>query len=199
MSDDFILEVDEFFIKEFFGLIDENPGSMRNVTLDDLKIHLVKLKQALSSGKGQKSSIESSNDSNGYGYDSDDDSDEDKKTVLIIDDLGVITYQLNVIMQKYGFKTLVSQEIFDALEKFKNKRFDLVVMDLFIPTEREGLMLLNELQKLIKSHNLETKIIIITASNKKEHKKLCMERGVDIYIEKTGNWQEILCNQCLSL
>ncbi|UKI41521.1 MAG: hypothetical protein L6V95_00095 [Candidatus Melainabacteria bacterium] len=87
--------------------------------------------------------------------------------VLLIDDLGVITYQLEVLFKRIGFSPIVSKEIYDAIDKFKKNEIKIVIMDLFIPTEREGFILLDELIKIIKYNNLNTKIGIITASKKK--------------------------------
>ena len=41
-----------------------------------------------------------------------------------------------------------SQEIYDAVNKYKKRKYAYIVMDLFIPTDREGFMLLSELRKI---------------------------------------------------
>lgn len=113
-----------------------------------------------------------------------------KKTIFIIDDLGVITYQLETLFRSAGFDTVTSNEVFNAISKFKRIQCDFVLMDLFIPTEREGLILLEKIKKLINSSQRTIKIGIITASTKKEHKQICKIKGADFYFEKLDNWHE---------
>jgi CheY-like chemotaxis protein len=115
-----------------------------------------------------------------------------KKNILIIDDLGVITYQLSVMFEKMGYNTLQSKEIYDAIEKFKKQNFDLVIMDLFIPTEREGFILLEELKKTAQNKQKPTNIGVMSASGKKEHKQMCKIKGAEFYVEKIDDWQKEL-------
>ena len=68
-----------------------------------------------------------------------------EKAVLIVDDLGVITYQLGVMFRNLGYDVTIAKEIYYAITKYKKQMFKLVIMDLFIPTDREGFLLLDEL------------------------------------------------------
>jgi len=86
----------------------------------------------------------------------------------------------------------MSKEIYDAIEKFKKQKFDLVIMDLFIPTEREGFILLEELKKVAINKQIPVKIGIMSASGKKEHKQLCKMKGAEFYVEKLDDWQKEL-------
>ena len=108
--------------------------------------------------------------------------------------MGVITYQLKTIFENAGYDTITSNEVFDAIEKFKRMKCDLVLMDLFIPTEREGLILLEKLKRLIAITQKPIKIGIITASTKKEHKQICKIKGADFFFEKVNNWHENILN-----
>ena len=67
-------------------------------------------------------------------------------------------------------------------------------MDLFIPTEREGFILLTELQKLALASNTKTVIGVITASSRKEIEQQCKARGADFFLEKNNEWQAKLLN-----
>ncbi len=112
--------------------------------------------------------------------------------ILIIDDLGVITYQLGVVFKRAGFLSISSKEIYDAIDKFKRNYFDVVIMDLFIPTEREGFILLEELKKISQKRNDELAIGVMSASTRKEHKQLCQKKGAAFYVEKVDDWQRDL-------
>ena len=122
-----------------------------------------------------------------------------QKKVLIVDDLGVITFQLEMMFIKNNYEVTVSQEIYDAITKFKRDRFDLVIIDLFIPTEREGFLLLDELKKMSQMRKQNVKIGVITASTKKEHKIACHQKGASFYMEKSNNWQKELLDVCEKL
>lgn len=112
--------------------------------------------------------------------------------ILVVDDLGVITYQLKVLLSQFDLDIDCSQEIYDAVNKFKKRKYLYVVMDLFIPTEREGFILLTELKKLASSYGVETTIGVITASPRKEIEAQCRSRGADFFLEKNNDWQSQL-------
>lgn len=124
---------------------------------------------------------------------------EATKQILIVDDLGVITFQLETMFAKNNYEVTVSQEIYDAISKFRRNNFDIVIIDLFIPTEREGFLLLDELKKMAQLKKQDVKIGVITASAKKEHKITCRQKGVAFYMEKSNNWQKDLIEICRTL
>ena len=62
-------------------------------------------------------------------------------------------------------------------------------MDLFIPTEREGFILLTELKKLASMSGNKIVIGVITASPRKEIEQQCRARGADFFLEKNNDWQ----------
>ena len=123
-----------------------------------------------------------------------DESDEDSKNpaILVVDDLGVITYQLKVLLSQFEYDIDCSQEIYDAVSKFKKRKYRYVVMDLFIPTEREGFILLTELKKMAAASGVKTVIGVITASPRKEIEQQCKNRGADFFLEKNNDWQSSL-------
>ena len=114
--------------------------------------------------------------------------------ILVIDDLGVITYQLKVLLSQFDLDIDCSQEIYDAVNKFKKRKYLYVVMDLFIPTEREGFILLTELKKMAAMTGTKTIVGVITASPRKEIEQQCRARGADFFLEKNNDWQNQLIN-----
>ncbi|NLF84309.1 MAG: response regulator [Candidatus Gastranaerophilales bacterium] len=115
---------------------------------------------------------------------------ENIKKVLIIDDLGIVTVQLEALCKKLGFAATTSKELYDAIEKYKAQDFGYVVADLFIPTEREGFMLVDEIKKISLLCKLNTKIIVMSASGKPEHRDKCLARGANHFVEKAPGWQD---------
>ena len=115
--------------------------------------------------------------------------------ILVVDDLGVITYQLKVLLSQFELDIDCSQEIYDAVNKYKKRKYEYVIMDLFIPTEREGFILLTELKKLAAMNDVKIVIGVITASPRKEIEQQCRARGADFFLEKNNDWQNQLMNQ----
>ncbi|MBQ3311188.1 response regulator [bacterium] len=187
------IKLDKDFLTRFFQVTNTEISDDTEINLSLLKSNLVKIEdlynkfQTLKKIVGDKinpekaKELETGTDSRSIGP---------RKTIFIIDDLGVITYQLKTIFEQAGYDTITSNEVFDAIEKFKRMKCDLVLMDLFIPTEREGLILLEKLKRLITITQRPIKIGIITASTKKEHKQICKIKGADFYFEKVNNWHD---------
>lgn len=114
------------------------------------------------------------------------------KSILVIDDIGVVTYQLKVLLQNLGYNVKVAKDIFNGINSFIHSTFAYVVMDLFVSTEQEGYTLLNETKKIITQNNLSTKIIVITASSRAENRVRCINGGADYFIKKDVGWQDKL-------
>ena len=84
----------------------------------------------------------------------------------------------------------VAKDIYTAINCFVKSRYAFVIMDLFVSTEQEGYTLLHETKKIITKSNMDTKIIVITASAKAENKIKCLNGGADYFIKKDAGWQD---------
>lgn len=115
-----------------------------------------------------------------------------KRKLLVVDDIGVVTYQLKILFQKIGFEVDTAKDIYSAAKLIRKSVYDFIIMDLFVSTEREGFLLLDETKKIIVQNNLKTKIIVITASSKGEHKVKCLNRGANMFLQKDTGWQDEL-------
>lgn len=196
-SDKYTIELDSNFVENFFGLAGMLPPD--EICLSDLKAALVEIKTKIKNmGLSSLSASSPQNpQANLLSGASQEGSDTRPKSVLIVDDLGIITYQLDVLFKRMGFEVVISQEIYDAIGKYKKQDFGYAVIDLFIPTEREGFILLDELKKLSLLCKLNTQIIVMTASSKPEYKTKCLNRGADFYIEKAAGWQKAIMDACV--
>lgn len=182
-----LVDLDDEFLNLLFSIT--NSKKPQNVELVDLKKQLLNVVEAIKElNKNSKKPLltkaigdEVVEESTG-------------PAILIVDDLGVITYQLKVLLSQFDLDIDCSQEIYDAVNKFKKRCYQYVVMDLFIPTEREGFILLTELKKLAMSQGVKTVIGVITASPRKEIEQQCRARGADFFLEKNNDWQQQLCN-----
>lgn len=182
-----LVDLDNEFLELFFNIT--NTKIPENVQLVDLKKQLIEIVDTLKElNKNAKKPIankifgveEAEEESTG-------------PAILVVDDLGVITYQLKVLLSQFDYDIDCSQEIYDAVNKFKKRKYQYIVMDLFIPTEREGFILLTELKKLANVYGTKTVIGVITASPRKEIEQQCKLRGADFFLEKNNDWQSSLC------
>ena len=191
------IEVDTEFLEDLYGLVGKIPPGEKNINLDLLKDLLLDIKRKMEQIKSSDNNLaNNSTKTKRTDIYSDEDIEENKDAVLIVDDLGVITYQLGVMFRNLGYDVVIAKEIYDAINKFKKREYKMVVMDLFIPTDREGILLLDELVKLSKMADSSTIIGVMTASSKKEHRQMCLKKGADFYIEKVDDWQNELVQYC---
>lgn len=191
------IEIDDDFLDQLYGLVGKIPPGAKNINVDLLKDLILDIKRKMDQIKTETiESMTSPKKSRTVTDSIDDENEENKKSVLIVDDLGVITYQLSVMFRNMGYEPVIAKEIYDAITKYKKQTFDIVIIDLFIPTDREGFLLLDELVKLTKRDEKNTIIGVMTASSKKEHRQLCMKKGADFYIEKVEDWQNSLIEYC---
>ena len=182
------VELDDEFLNLFYNIT--NSKHKKEVQLLDLKKKLINIVDTLKElNANAKKPIMSKALNNVVEED-----ENSGPAILVVDDLGVITYQLKVLLSRFDYDIDCSQEIYDAVNKYKKRKYEYVVMDLFIPTEREGFILLTELKKLAAAYDKKTVVGVITASPRKEIEQQCRARGADFFLEKNSDWQNSLCN-----
>ena len=184
-----IVDLDDEFLDLFYNIT--NSTAPAEPTIFDLKKQLINVVDTLRElNKNAKKPVISKALGN-------EDCTEEELTgpaILVVDDLGVITYQLKVLLSQFDLDIDCSQEIYDAVNKYKKRKYAYVVMDLFIPTEREGFILLTELKKMASMYNTKIVVGVITASPRKEIEAQCKSRGADFFLEKNNDWQNQLIN-----
>ena len=194
------IEVDEEFLEQLYGLVGKIPPGEKNINVDLLKDLILDIKRKLDKAKTEAleelSSPKGKNKNSSITSEQEFTDEENPKNVLIVDDLGVITYQLGVMFRNLGYDVTIAKEIYDAITKYKKHPYKLVIMDLFIPTDREGFILLDELVKLSKINDANTVVGVMTASSKKEHRQLCMKKGADFFFFFIEDWQNELIEYC---
>ncbi len=181
------VDLDNEFIELFYNITNSKPP--QNIELLDLKKQLINIVDTL---KELNSNAKKPITSKAIGSTVSSEEEPTGPAILIVDDLGVITYQLKVLLSQFDYDIDCSQEIYDAVNKYKKRKYEYVVMDLFIPTEREGFILLTELKKLASAAGVKTTIGVITASPRKEIEQQCKARGADFFLEKNSDWQSAL-------
>ncbi len=182
------IDLDDEFLELFYNVTNSRPP--KDVSLLDLKKQLIEIVDTL---KELNNCAKKPIYSKAFGEEPVVQEDE-TPAMLVVDDLGVITYQLKVLLSQFDYDIDCSQEIYDAVAKYKKRKYKYIIMDLFIPTEREGFILLTELKKMAIANDTNTVIGVITASPRKEIENQCKLRGADFFLEKNSDWQKSLIN-----
>ncbi len=103
------------------------------------------------------------------------------KRILIVDDEETITFSLyqSFILSREPYEVVTAETGEEALQKFQEKPFDLVITDIFLPGI-SGFDLLRQ----IKKNKPETDFIVITAYGSDDKKEEAQKEGARLYIEK---------------
>ncbi len=99
--------------------------------------------------------------------------------VLVVDDDEALRFLLTTILTQEGFQVTAAMDGDEALDKFPKEDFDLVLLDIMLPTI-SGL----EVLKFIKDKSPATKVIMITAYSQLKIAVKTKELGADDFIAK---------------
>ena len=105
----------------------------------------------------------------------------DKKNILIVEDHALTSFALKTSLSCLEFcnEVLDVANAIDAYETLKNKKIDLILLDLGLP-EIDGV----EALKTIRENDKDIKIIILTSHCEKEEVLKCLEYGISAYCTK---------------
>lgn len=103
-----------------------------------------------------------------------------QKQILIIEDEKPMANALELKLTKAGFKTTIAYDGLEAERILKQKKFDLILLDLVLP-KKDGFALLAD----SKRENDKTPIIVMTNLSQEEDKIRAKELGALDYIVKS--------------
>lgn len=98
-----------------------------------------------------------------------------------------------VTLSKLGHHIDVAENGHQAVDLFKNNKYDLILMDIFMP-EQDGLEATKEIRHIeMTSHSMTPiHICAITANADMDDKEKCLQAGVNSYITKPFKMEELL-------
>lgn len=104
-----------------------------------------------------------------------------KKAILLIEDNPLLTGLYSSGFKKRGMEVLVVHNGEEGLKAIQEQRPDIVLLDLFMP----GMTGLEVLQKIRENPDIkDTKVVVLTISNKEEDRNKAKELGVVDYLLK---------------
>jgi DNA-binding response OmpR family regulator len=105
--------------------------------------------------------------------------------ILLVDDEQPIQTLLSFPLQRDGYEVVQASDGREALARFSEQQFDLVVLDLMLP-RMDGL----EVCKRLRGQGSTVPIIMLTAKSEEIDKVLGLELGADDYITKPFSMRE---------
>jgi CheY-like chemotaxis protein len=99
--------------------------------------------------------------------------------ILAVDDDEALRVLLTTILEKEGYKVTTAADGYEAMEIFQQYPFDLILLDIMMPTI-SGL----EVLKFIKERSPKTKVVMLTAYSQLKVAVQTKELGADDFIGK---------------
>lgn len=109
------------------------------------------------------------------------------KRILVVDDEVSILTLLQFNLQQAGFEVITATDGEQALEKAKSESPDFIVLDLMLP-KLDGM----EVCKSLRSQQVQTPILMLTAKDDEFDKVLGLELGADDYMTKPFSPREVV-------
>ena len=110
-----------------------------------------------------------------------------KKKVLIVEDMPDIRAMMKILVEWYGYRAITADDGYEAIERVKNDRPDLVLMDLMMPV-LDGVVATEIIRNL--EEISEIPIIALTAYGDLYQKK-AIEAGCTEVLEKPLNLDKL--------
>jgi len=110
-----------------------------------------------------------------------------KKSILVVDDDRAILRTFSRILSRRGYEIETAESGFEAIDKARSRRFDMVLLDLRLP-DMDGTDILVKAREPLQS---ATKIII-TGFPTLESGVVALDEGADAYLTKPVAPQELL-------
>ena len=112
---------------------------------------------------------------------------EEKARILIVDDDKSLSKSLSLVLEKKGYCRLWAGTGKEALAKAKESAFNVALIDIRLP-DADGI----KLAALLKETHPETEVIIVTGYASLDSSTQALAKGVDAYLIKPLNMDEVL-------
>lgn len=115
------------------------------------------------------------------------------QNILIAGQLGIILHQLRQAINKLGGEVTLAKDMETAIEQYKKQEYSLVIIDLFMPTEREGMIVLDEIYRTNTLLQSKSQIIVLAPISKDNNlHEVCKTKGASHFLEKVDGWHNTI-------
>ena len=112
---------------------------------------------------------------------------DSKGEILVVDDEASIRTLISEVMNIAGYQVAIAEDGLDALNQIRNKKFDLIVLDVNLP-KLDGFALLEKIRESAPTQP----IIMISARTEKDDVTHGLRLGADDYIRKPFSVEELV-------
>lgn len=113
-----------------------------------------------------------------------------RKKILVVDDAPVVRVGTSLTLRSLGFETEEAESGSEALEKIKQTRYAVILMDYNMP-KMDGCECTRLIRRYENIRGSRTPIICLTASDLKEISQKCLEAGMDDCLSKSCQIEEL--------
>ena len=99
--------------------------------------------------------------------------------ILLVEDCGLIQEIQSHLFQTLGHQVTSASDGFEALQKLKLQKFDVILMDLVMPG-MDGMAC----SKQIRANGIQTPIIALSGNNSADTQQACFDAGMDGFLKK---------------
>ena len=113
------------------------------------------------------------------------------KKILLVED-NLINQKVSLqSLRGMGFEVDLAVNGVEAIEKYKQQQYDLILMDIQMPV-MDGITATKKIRQLEQDRKIEKpiQIIAITANSLKDDRQKCLEAGMNEYISKPFNLEK---------
>lgn len=111
------------------------------------------------------------------------------KKILIIEDNIDIAGLLNDLFKQNGYAAVMCHDGYQGIEFTHREKPDLILLDMMLPAGG-GLYVLEKLK--VSTLTKAIPIVVLTASRDMQHKQAAIDMGVDAYLEKPFDADQLL-------
>lgn len=109
--------------------------------------------------------------------------------ILIIDNVGFVMQRVKQqLLKKKYIMVETYNDVIKATEKIRRESYHFIILNILIPTEREGLLFLKDVKTSLSENKSETKLIVTGDSIRKELMAYLKKQGISNIIERKPDW-----------
>jgi hypothetical protein len=119
---------------------------------------------------------------------------------LVVGTTGFVNYELKNRLIRFGAdedQICIKTSVEESLEEFKNRDYQLIIIDWLMSTEHEGSTVLNEIRRLSLLSDYHCHIIVLVhggGQNNEKYKKAALTSRANDFIVLDPGWQNVLYN-----
>ncbi|MEI6064743.1 MAG: response regulator, partial [Pseudanabaena sp. ELA748] len=115
-------------------------------------------------------------------------SDKFPLSILLVEDNPMNQKLIYLIMQKFGYNIDIANNGLEAIKFLETQTYDMLFMDIQMP-EMDGLTATKWIRQNLE---IQPHIVAITAGSSGTDRKICLDAGMNDYISKPVDVQEII-------